>query len=263
MNYFREMKNNKITIVTTFYNAGKYFDLCMNSVLSQKYDNFNWVVIDDASEDNNFDKIPDRKNIIKIRNRERKGDALPNTHDALINYCESDSIYVNLDGEDWLINKHVLSYINDFYNKHNCMMVYGQCRWYNPEPQFKRFEEKGLAYPITDDMFKELRNGLSWPFSHIRTFRAKAYHSIKDQDPNYDCLKDKNGEFLISMGDVAVMLPVAEIVGYKNIKYNDKVLYVYNRENELNIDKVHGSSDIQSKNHLEVNSKPKFKQIFF
>lgn len=68
---FCEMKNNKITIVTTFYNAGKYFDLCMNSVLSQKYDNFNWVVIDDASTDSNFDKIPNQKNIIKIKNKSR------------------------------------------------------------------------------------------------------------------------------------------------------------------------------------------------
>ena len=254
--------DNKITIVTTFFNPGKYFDNCLSSVLNQKYDNFNWCITDDGSTDGTFEKIPNDKRIVKIKNDIRKKDALPNIHYFLTELCQSDDIYVNLDGDDWLINKHVLSYINDFYNEYNCMMMYGQCRWYNPEERFKRFEEKGLAYPITEDMFKELRNGLSWPFSHIRTFRTKAYHSIKDQDPNYDCLKDKNGEFLISMADVAVMLPVAEIVGYKNIKYNDKVLYVYNRENELNIDKVHGSSDIQSKNHLEVNSKKPFKQIY-
>lgn len=256
--------DNKITIVTTFFNPGKYFDNCLSSVLNQKYDNFNWCITDDGSTDGTFEKIPNDKRIIKIKNKERAGDALPNLHNMYLNYCDPESIAVCVDGDDFLVNKHVFSHINKLYNEDDKpMMVYGQCRWYNPEERFKRFEEKGLAYPITDDMFKELRNGLSWPFSHIRTFRAKAYHSIKDQDPNYDCLKDKNGEFLISMGDVAVMLPVAEIVGYKNIKYNDKVLYVYNRENELNIDKVHGSSDIQSKNHLEVNSKPKFKQIFF
>ena len=254
---------NNIKIIVPFWNPGKYFDLCINSILTQKYDKFKVIFIDDCSDDGSIDKIPKNDNRVIVKsNPNRVGDALPNLHNAYLNYCESEDVVVTLDGDDWISNKHVLSYINDFYNEHNCMMMYGQCRWYNPEPQFQRFEEKGLAYPITEDMFKKLRNGLSWPFSHIRTFRAKAYHSIKDQDPNYDCLKDKNGEFLISMADVGIMLPVAEIVGYENIKYNDKVLYVYNRENELNIDKVHGSSDIQSKNHLEVNSKPKFKRIF-
>ena len=257
------MKNNNITVATTFYNAGKYFDLCMNSILSQKYDNFKWVVIDDCSTDGNFEKIPDRKNIIKIRNKERFYDALPNLHNIYLNYCEPEDVVVVCDGDDWLTNKNVLSYINNFYNEHNCMIMCGQSRWYNPEPRFKRFEQKGLAYPLTREQYNNLRNSLSCPFSHIRTFRAKAYHAIEQQDPNYDSLRDENGKiYSCGIADIAVFVPIAEIVGYKNIKYNDKVLYVYNRENELNIDKVHGSSDIQSKNHLEVNSKPKFKQIY-
>jgi len=256
------MKDNKIKILTTTYNSGKYFDLCMNSILSQKYNNFIWCIIDDCSIDNTFDKIPNKKNIIKMRNNIHNGGALPNLHNMYLNYCESDDISIVCDGDDWLVNKNVLSYINDFYNKYNCMMMYGQCRWYNPESQFKRFEEKGLAYPISQEQFKNLRNSLSWPFSHIRTFRAKAYHEIEKQDPNYDCLKDENGKmYTIGAGDFAVFLPVAEIVGYENIKYNDKVLYVYNRETKLNEDKVY-SFDLQTKNHLEVNSKPKFKQIF-
>ena len=79
-----------------------------------------------------------------------------------------------------------------------------------------------MAYPISQEQFKNLRNSLSWPFSHIRTFRAKAYHEIEKQDPNYDCLKDENGKmYTIGAGDFAVFLPVAEIVGYENIKYND------------------------------------------
>ncbi len=257
------MKNNNIKIITTFYNPGKYFDNCMNSILNQKYDNFIWVIIDDASTDGTFEKIPKNNNkIIAIKNLHRKMDALPNLHMAYREYCDPEDIAVCVDGDDFLVNKHVLSYINDFYNKHKCMMMYGQCRWYKPEIHFKRFEEKGLAYPISKEQYDNLRNGLSWPFSHIRTFRAKAYHEIEKQDPNYDCLKNENGEFLISMGDVAVFLPVAEIVGYENIKYNDKVLYVYNRENELNIDKVNKSSDLQSKNHLLVNSKKPFNRVF-
>ena len=244
------------------YNPGKYFDLCLNSLLNQKYDNYRMIFIDDCSTDNSFEKIPDKKNIIKIKNKERSGDALPNLHNAYLNYCDPEDICVPVDGDDFLTNKNVLGYINDLYNEHKCMMMYGQSRWYKPEERFKRFEQKGLAYPISKEQYDNLRNCLSFPFSHIRTFRAKAYHAIKEQDPNYDCLKDENGNYLISMGDVAVMIPVAEIVGYENIKYNDKVLYVYNRETELNIDKVHGSSDLQNKNHLFFNKKNKFKQVF-
>ena len=97
--------DNKITIVTTFFNPGKYFDNCLSSVLNQKYDNFNWCITDDGSTDGTFEKIPNDKRIVKIKNDIRKKDALPNIHYFLTELCQSDDIYVNLDGDDFLTNK--------------------------------------------------------------------------------------------------------------------------------------------------------------
>jgi glycosyltransferase involved in cell wall biosynthesis len=253
---------NRIKVVVPFYNPGGYFDVCVESLLKQKYDNFHVYFMDDASTDLSISRIPEDDRFTVIRNAIRKGGALPQLHYFYSKLCDPEDITVVVDGDDWLANKNVLSYINDFYNDTGCMVMYGQCRWHMPEPQFKRFEEKGLAYPLNKQQFIDLRKSVSWPFSHIRTFRAKAYHEIKNQDTNYDCIRDKNGEiYTIGAGDFGVFLPVVEIVGYDNVKYNDKILYVYNRDTNLNEDKVHSSQD-QSNAHWEVNKKKSFKQVF-
>ena len=256
------MIKNRIKIICCFHNPGGYFDVCIESILKQKYDNFHVYFMDDSSDDLSISRIPEDDRFTVIRNEKRLGDALPNIHYCLTKLCKSDDIVVICDGDDFLANKNVLSYINDFYNETGCMMMYGQSRWHMPEERFKRFETKGLAYPINEQQFKDLRNSLSFPFSHIRTFRAKAYHAIKDQDPNYDCIRDDNGEiYNCSAGDFSVMIPVAEVIGYDNIRYNDKILYVYNRDNPINIDKTEGKED-QTKNHIHFNRKKPLIQVY-
>ena len=50
--------NNKIKIIVPFYNPGKFLDRCVNSLLTQDYDNYEILFIDDCSSDGSFSKIP-------------------------------------------------------------------------------------------------------------------------------------------------------------------------------------------------------------
>ena len=47
--------NNKFTIVMPFYNASKWVDKSIKSVLLQDYDNFTCIVADDCSTDNSYE----------------------------------------------------------------------------------------------------------------------------------------------------------------------------------------------------------------
>jgi len=112
------IKNNKIKVIIPFHNPGDYFDMCVNSVLTQDYDNYEVLFIDDFSNDDSYNKIPaciyqtDDKNE-PIRNEKgeliiteihpileitkcskvnawrssRRLTALPNIHNAIINAC--------------------------------------------------------------------------------------------------------------------------------------------------------------------------------
>ena len=46
------MENNKFVVVVPVYNAENFIEKCINSIISQDYDNYKLVVIDDCSTDN-------------------------------------------------------------------------------------------------------------------------------------------------------------------------------------------------------------------
>jgi len=244
------MENN-IKIIIPFYNASKFIDKCISSVITQKYDNYKAIFIDDASTDNSWDLLPhDNQKSICIRNQKNLT-ALPNIHNAIMNYCDKNDIVVLLDGDDWFYNKKVLKYINDYYNKHQCWIMYGQAIWTDGR--------KGIARPYKNrEEFNNMRN-LPFYVSHIRTFRAGVYHAIKKQDENFSCLKDNKGNFYTCTYDVAIMYPIMEIAGYDKTKYNDTPLYVYNRDNPISDDKIR--QKLQWDIHQEILKKKKFQQI--
>lgn len=241
---------NNIKIITPFYNPGDFLDKCVASLISQKYDSFQVIFIDDASTDGSFEKLPHgHPNSIIIKNKIRKT-ALENIHDAITNHCEPEDIVTLVDGDDWLVNKNVLSYIDEFYQEYKCWVMYGQATWTDGH--------KGIARHVTKEVFDNMRSN---PFfvSHIRTFKAGLYQKISVQDPNLTCLKDNNGDFYKMTYDVAIMFPIMEMAGYDKVKYNDKSLYIYNRHNPISDDRV--NQGLQTSIHREINQKNKFNKI--
>lgn len=241
---------NRLVVITPFYNPGEFLEQCVATLMSQSYDNFHVVFIDDASTDGSFDKLPkDDARVTLIKNDVRKT-ALENLHNAILNNCEADDIVVFIDGDDWLPNKKVLSYINDFYVSNDCWIMYGQSSWTDGR--------RGFASAYSEEEFKNLRTG---PFkvSHIRSFRAGLYHKIAEQDPGFSSLKDVNGDFYKMTYDVAIMFPIMEMAGFDKVKFNDTILYTYNRGNPISDDRVNQA--LQTGIHMEISKKTVFRQI--
>lgn len=242
--------NNNIKIITPFYNPGEFLETCVNTLMSQKYDNFKVLFVDDCSTDGSFDKLPhDNEKAVVIKNETRKT-ALENIHDAIVNHCDPDDIIVLVDGDDWLPNKNVLSYINDFYNQNDCWIMYGQANWTDGR--------RGFASAYSAEEFKNIRKS---PFrvSHLRTFRAGLYQKIKEQDSEFSCMKDSSGGFYKMTYDVAIMFPILEMAGVEKVAFNDTILYIYNRNNPISDDKV--NQQLQWDIHTEISNKKSFNKI--
>ena len=60
------MNRKLITIVTATYNAGKTLEYCIKSVLKQKADDIEYVIVDGASTDNTLDIVEKYKSSIDI-----------------------------------------------------------------------------------------------------------------------------------------------------------------------------------------------------
>jgi glycosyltransferase involved in cell wall biosynthesis len=243
------MKNN-IKIITPFYNPGEFLENCVNTLMSQKYDNFKVLFVDDCSTDGSFDRLPhDNDNAVIIKNEIRKT-ALENIHNAIMNYCDPDDIIVLVDGDDWLPNKNVLSYINDFYNQNDCWIMYGQSQWTDGR--------RGFASAYSAEEFANVRK-TPFKVSHLRTFRAGLYQKIQEQDSTFSCMKDSNNEFYKMTYDVAIMFPMLEMAGVEKVAFNDTILYIYNRNNPISDDRV--NQQLQWDIHSEIAGKTIFNKI--
>src|SRR6202000_741963 len=115
------------------YNNNKWYDKNVGSVLSQDYENYRAIYIDDCSPDGTgelvseyLEKNDQNNRVTLIRNENRVG-AMENLYNA-IHSCQDDEIIVTLDGDDWFAHSQVLQHLNRVYTDPNVWMSYGQYR---------------------------------------------------------------------------------------------------------------------------------------
>jgi hypothetical protein len=127
-NYLPRNSQQRIVIITPTFNSSKYIEKCIRSVITQDYDNYLMVVIDDCSTDNTYDiaKKYESDKVRVIRNTENKG-AVRNQIESINNFCERDDIIMFLDGDDSLVNDNqIFHFYNNLYDG-TTEFSYGSC----------------------------------------------------------------------------------------------------------------------------------------
>jgi len=223
--YDKIMKTNKFIVIVPVYNAELYIEKCLESILVQDYGNYDLVVIDDCSTDNTYEivkRIHDKYNnkFICRQNQVRRGSQLAAFSKGIeIISKDDEDIIVTVDGDDWLSDNGVLSYLNQIYQDENIYMSYGQY-----EPVSKKY----FNYCKQVHDFRNYRKSAKWVTSHLRTFKRKIWNLIDDAD-----MRDVDGEYYKFCGDNVLMYPLLEMCGEKHTKFINKVLYIYNDMNPI------------------------------
>ncbi|MBP1839099.1 glycosyltransferase family 2 protein [Formosa algae] len=121
----------KVSIITATYNSEKTIQDCLNSVLSQKYNNIEYIIIDGASSDNTLNIIEDVKqthtNVISMSEPDK------GIYDALnkgINRASGDIIGF-LHSDDFFASSETISHIVEAFNDENIDGVYGDLHYIN------------------------------------------------------------------------------------------------------------------------------------
>lgn len=240
---------NHIVVVTPFRNPGEAFERCIRSLAEQDYADFEVILIDDASTDAASNFHPDDPRMRVIR-RDRQMGLAANLHDVLLHACHADDVVVCVDGDDWLVGTDVLSYVDEIYRKHDCWVSFGQFEFENGD--------YGFSQPFSsEEDFATLRE--YFRTSHLRTFRAGLFERIAEQDPEYACLKKRDGEWLDSAVDVALMCPLLELAGFSRARFVDRVLYHYNGEGPNHTHNERRQSQVESFEYIR--SKPRFTKV--
>ena len=113
-------------------------------------------------------------------------------------------------------------------------MTYGS---YVYNPQGTRGVEPS-EYP-KDIIEQNLFRKDMWRASHLRSFKHELWKNLDQND-----LKDEEGNFYKMTYDQAIMLPLLEMAGH-NCSFVEDTLYVYNKENPLNVDKNKGQEQYE------------------
>jgi glycosyltransferase involved in cell wall biosynthesis len=213
-------------ILTTTYNCENFVEKSLLTIMTQRFKDFKCYITDDMSTDNTVDII--RKTIlgderfILIENKQKMYQ--PGNYDQVIRGLNipDDEICVEIDGDDWLPNSNVLSFIDEVYKDDNVWMTSGSFKYHDGRP--------GFANP--PKRFVDVRKQ-TFTLSHMRTWKSWLWKKIKEED-----LKDDSGDYWSVAGDLSFMFPMLEMSGENHFKFIPDVLYIYNESNPLNDHKV-------------------------
>lgn len=243
---------NHFKIIIPSYNNEKWLRACLNSVKLQKYKNYQCIIVDDCSTDKSItiveEEIADNDKFILVKNKTRQL-ALRNIYEAIdLSQPSKEDVIITLDGDDWLATKSTLETLNNIYQTSNCWMTYGSYMEY-PSKSRGKFAQQIPAAVIESNSFRESE----WMSSHMRTFKYKLWAKIKKED-----FLEEDGRFCDGAWDMIFMFPMLEMSGPRAQFVRD-ILYIYNRDNPLNEDKVDHPKLYRSE--TTIRNKPKYERI--
>lgn len=244
--------NRNVKVVVPFYNASEWLKKCITSIKKQNYKHFQCYFIDDMSTDNSYSTAKtaiagdERFTLIKNTN---KYYALENIVRAIEKAdCSDEDVILLLDGDDWLSSPHTLSTLISYYQEESCMLTYGS---YVYNPGGTRGIEPS-RYPAEVVNSNSYRDDM-WRASHLRSFTYYLWKNLNHED-----LKDKEGNYYKMAYDQAIMLPLLEMAAERS-KYIEETMYVYNKANPLNVDKIKAQQQFDTAQ--EIRKKKRYKRI--
>jgi len=234
----KQLKEQRIVVISPFYNAEDFVFNCIGSVAAQDYDNYLHVLIDDNSSDDGYNiaaeyiaRLPaELQNKFQlVRNSENQG-AVRNHVEAIKTYASPTDIVMLLDGDDWLVNRpDIFTYYNKIHYEND--FTYGSS-WSIVD----NIPLVGQPYPPDVKKSKNYKNyKFNWnmPYTHLRTFKAalllnEPITTFQDSDHNWFKAGGDNSTFYAGLTncDPAKVYCVPDVV------------YNYNDANPLNDYKV-------------------------
>ncbi len=200
----------------------------MSSVRAQNYKNYVHVVVDDASDDKTFSemKVHEHESSGLYRNH-RNVKWIQNALWYMDEHVQTDEdVIVILDGDDWLAHNNVFDWIRQVYELSSVWMTSSLFEY----PQGG--DSSWIPRYTTDVLKSRDFRQVTWSFTHLRTFKAFLWDALDKND-----LKGPDGEYSPYTYDQALLFPMLEMCPYGKVKMIDNVLYVYNTENPLQVEK--------------------------
>jgi hypothetical protein len=215
----------RVVFVVTVRDNADLLDACLASVAAQNYHDVACVIVDDASKDASpavaawwAGEWADR---FTATNEVRRRGKLANFADAIAGLNPHD-VVVELDGDDRLLGTDAAADLARLHMRLDLVWTQHRIarhRWAG----FPHFRSTDLPPAYRDRVdLPRMRWTRTWHPSHLRSFKAWAFHQI-DRD---DLLVD--GEWIRASPDFAYFTPLVEMTPPALRYFYDRELAVYN-----------------------------------
>ncbi len=173
-------KKPLVSILIASYNKEKYVKRCINSCLSQTYDNTEIIFYDDGSNDNSYEIAKNIKGIKVFKNKNNKHLGKFNTYHQINSYNQAFSkskgkFILLLDSDDFFEKNKVKEIVNFFNKNKKCSVIfdlpiyyYSKNKQINLKKMIRNQNRKDIwpSFPIAGSCVSFQRNFYK-EYSHI------------------------------------------------------------------------------------------------
>ena len=172
------MVENLVSVIVPVYNVEKYVAKCLDSLISQTYDNIQIIIVNDGSSDRSLDIVERYKNIdsrVKVYNKKNGG--LSDARNTGIKYAEGEFICF-VDSDDWVSSDYVETLISMFEEKVD--ITCGGFVYYYNSRKIVCMEHMKNKVLSNKEATKALCNG-KWMTNHVwnKMYRRKLFSEIQ------------------------------------------------------------------------------------
>jgi glycosyltransferase involved in cell wall biosynthesis len=211
----------KFSIITCNRNNESWLKKHLDSVKNQTYQNYEHIIIDDASTDSSLSIIEQNCNPQKTKCFVRKERSFAVRNHILGLKQMTGDIVVHLDGDDWFFDENVLQKLFDVYKKTDCWATYGSYTY--PDQQIR-------LLPHPTEKAEDVRRMGLWSFTHLRSFKKELISAIPAMD-----LFNYYGDLHSFAADVAILCGIYEYAFSQNkVHFINEPLVIYNNNTGQN-----------------------------
>jgi FkbM family methyltransferase len=245
----------RIVVISPFYNAEAYIEKCIASVAAQDYDRYEHWLIDDCSTDNGrqvaldyINKLaPNVRNKFQVlKNSDRMG--APYNHMKAIKQIEGHVIVILLDGDDSLVNSpDIFTYYNHLHYDYD--FTYGSC--WSMVDNIPLVSQPYPPHIMDNKQYKDYKFNWNVPYTHLRTLKARLLKWAPDST-----FQDEEGNWFKAGGDLSTFYTAINNCDPHKVYVVSDIVCNYNDASPINDYKV--NKDEQDKAIMQtLNSKKK------
>lgn len=218
----------KFSIIIPIYNAEKYLERCINSILNQTYSNIEILLINDGSQDQSLEICSRYKNHSNIRIINKKNGGVSSARNTGLKEASGDYITF-LDADDYIANNtfEIIEYI--LINNNIDVLKYGYYKTFNKIKtkykfnvtvneviEDKNFKEKILPYLFNTNDFGNVWNLVikSNIAKQIKFDENKKY--AEDRKYSFDILMNSKNIYVLDLPLYYYVININSAMNNKN-----------------------------------------------